>query len=499
MDDAADGQDGESADLATKLGFPIVDIVPDGDILLDVTFETSKETLKAARKAAKPRPGQKVTPPVFKARNRVGYRVQLSALKQNSKYFDNLLSDTRFAEARSIEESFQRLSLKNVKPSEADAGDLPLVKIHEDDEATRSAGHNSVFEDLLRILHRKQSTAKAVTMQHLAVLALLADRFNCIAIVSRYLNALKYKWPATQTRVSRDDGPTLSRATEETLRQKILVAWLLDQPPKLQVATRELIMYGSRRWSEYLDEEQEESYAAAWWDLPDDLEQELHHRRERILTTIASIQTHFLGLYTSRTRQCKLGYDSSASCDSYQLGEMIKFLCSRNLLFLTSFTPSPFLSPSISSSTLPETPDISTTDIGSILATLKQCPAYQIDKNHTHCGLRARALPAVEYVQAMLASGAVAIARPAWVRDREGAAWRSSLGVEGGHDGDGKRERKVFRFTRGLATDQRLRMEGAMAVDRSARALFTADEWDWSTEDRDETRGVEFGRWPAAR
>ncbi|KAK3297989.1 uncharacterized protein B0H64DRAFT_423867 [Chaetomium fimeti] len=511
MDDTVDGQDGESTDLTNKLGFPIVDIVPDGDIVLDVTLDTSKETLKAARKAAKPRPGQNVTPPVFKARSRVGYRVQLAVLKQNSKYFDNLLSDTRFTEARSIEETFQKLSLKNVKPSEADAADLPMVKIHEDDEATRSAGHGSVFEYLLRILHRKQSIAKAVSMQHLAVLALLADRFDCIAIVSRYLNALKYKWPATQTRVSRDDGPTLSRAAEENLRQKILVAWLLDQPPKLQIATRELIMYGSRRWSDYFDEDQDESYAAAWWDLPDDLEQELHHRRECVLTTIASIQTHFLGLYTSRTRQCKLGYDSSASCDSYQLGEMVKFLCSRNLLFLTSFAPSPFPPPPSTSSPTPgttpsttnttsEIPDISTIDIGSILATLKQCPAYQIDKNHTHCGLRARALPAVEYVQAMLASGAVSIARQAWMRDRDGAAWLRSGGLDGGgvgHKGEG--ERKVFRFTRGLATDQRLRMEGAMAVDRSARALFTADEWDWSTEDRDESRGVEFGRWPAAR
>lgn len=205
---------------------------------------------------------------------------------------------------------------------------------------------------------------------------------------------------------------------------------------------------------------------------------------------------------------------------------MIKFLCARNLLFLTSFAPSPFPSshPSPSptpsttlssttatttTTTTPEIPDISTLDIGSILAALKQCPAYQIDKNHTHCGLRARALPAVEYVQAMLASGAVAISRPAWVRDREGATWRSLAAEEGGGDGDGHgrvrdgvvggERRKVFRFTRGLATDQRLRMEGAMAVDRSARALFMADEWDWSTEDRDESRGVEFGRWPAAR
>ena len=272
MGDTADGQDGDPADSASKLEFDVVDIVPDGDIVLDVTFETSKETLKAARKAAKPRPGQKDAAPVLKPRTRVGYRVELAVLKQNSKYFDNLLSDTRFAEARAIEASFEKLSLKSVKPSEADAADLPVVRIHEDDEATRSAGQDSAFEDLLRILHRKQSTSKAVTMHYLAVLAVLADRFDCIAIVSRYLNALKYKWPATQTRLARDDGPALSRATEETLRQKILVSWLLDQPPKLHAATRELIMYGSRRWSAFLDEDDGEHDTAAWWDLPDDLE-----------------------------------------------------------------------------------------------------------------------------------------------------------------------------------------------------------------------------------
>ncbi|KAL2175257.1 uncharacterized protein P884DRAFT_262400 [Thermothelomyces heterothallicus CBS 202.75] len=109
------------------------------------------------------------------------------------------------------------------------------------------AGHVSVFEDLLRILHRKQSTSKAVIMHYLAVLAVLADRFDCPGIVSRYVSSLKYKWPATPTRPSRDDGPSLSRAGEEILRQKILGAWLLDQPLKLHGATRELIMSGLRR------------------------------------------------------------------------------------------------------------------------------------------------------------------------------------------------------------------------------------------------------------
>ncbi|KAL2157821.1 hypothetical protein VTH06DRAFT_5090 [Thermothelomyces fergusii] len=251
MGDTADSRDGDPADSPrTKPGFPVVTIVPEGDIVLDVTFETSRETLKAARRAARPRPGQNAaSPPALQPETRVGYRVQLSALKQNSKYFANLLGDTRFAEAKSIEQGLQQLLLKNVKPSEADAGDLPVVRIREDDEATRSASHVSVFEDLLRILHRKQSTSKAVTMHYLAVLALLADRFDCTAIVSRYVSALKYKWPATPAKPSRDDGPSLSRAAEELVRQKILVAWLLDQPLKLHAATRELIVSGSRRWS----------------------------------------------------------------------------------------------------------------------------------------------------------------------------------------------------------------------------------------------------------
>ncbi|KAL2259651.1 hypothetical protein VTK26DRAFT_6610 [Humicola hyalothermophila] len=517
-----DGRSSSNGDLP----FKVIEIAPDGDILLDVTFDTSKETLKRARRAAKPRPGQKTQnppPPAPKARVRLGYRVQLSVLKHNSKYFDNLLSDTRFAEARSIEAAFEQLSLQNVKPSEAEARHLPVVQIHEDDEATQSAGQESVFADLLMILHRKQSTAaKSVTMHYLAVLALLADRFDCTPIVSRYLSALKYKWPATQTRLSREDGHALSRAAEETLRQKILVSWLLDQPLKMHAATRELVMYGSRRWLVTGEEdEEEETYRAAWWDLPDGLERELQHRRDCILNTIASVPRHFLRLYTtSRTRQCQLGYDSSASCDSYQLGEMVKFLVSRGLLFLVDFF-------SLHSSIMYDNSTDTTTaaavaDVGHVLATLRQCPSYQIDKHHTNCGLRTRMLPALEHIQAMLSSNVVSVSRQAWARDRAAASWFAAstsssasswdrgrdgdvsgdAGEDGG-GGDGKgwkeeKKKKVYRFTRAVATDQRLRYEGAMAVDRAARKLFTADEWDWTAEDQREADGL-GARWMSGR
>ncbi len=181
------------------------------------------------------------------------------------------------------------------------------------------------------------------------------------------------------------------------------------------------------------------------------------------------MQQHFLRLYTSRTRQCQLGYDSSASCDSYQLGETIKFLSSRNLLFLVDFSPGSF----------ELLPDLAGMDIGRLLSILKQCPSYQIDKNHTNCGLRTRIIPILDYIQSMLSSNVVSIARSAWKNDREATSWL--LSSEGSDDGHG-RAGKPFRFTRSVASDSRLRYEGAMAADRLARELFTASSWDWTPE-----------------
>lgn len=473
------------------LGFNVVEIVPDGDIVLDVTFDTSKEALKAARKATKPRSGQNLAQPSFKSTVRIGYRVRLSALKEHSNYFRNLLGDTRFKEATLIADKFAALSLQNVKPSEAAVGDLPFVKITEDDEATKSAGQETVFADLLKILHGKGVDTKPLTMQYLATLTVLADRFDCTASVSKALGGtLRFKWPVTLKPLPKEDsGPTLSKAAEETLRQKVLVAWLLSQPGKMQLATRELVMYGSRKWTSASDEDVEES-AASWWDLPDGLERELQFRRDCILNAIASAPRHFLQIYTSRQRkrQCQLGYDSSSSCDSYQLGEMVRFLVSRNLLFLVDF----------STHSLDNIRDYADIDILHILGVLKQCPSYQIDKNHTNCGLRTRVVPILDFIQVMLSSDVISISSARWRTSREATSWLPSE-----NDDDKKKEEAVFRFTRSMTGDGRLRFEDALGADRMAKRLFTADRWDWTPEEdwgtSGETRGNiwGFGRGPA--
>ncbi|KAK2070975.1 hypothetical protein P8C59_005432 [Phyllachora maydis] len=442
----------------------IVDIAVDGDVVLDVLFcPTSPDTLRAAL--------------------RVGYRVRLAALRTQSKYFDRLLGDTRFREAKSVELALHNLAARRVPPAQAGPPDLPLVPMVVDDESSRSAAAalEPALGDLMRLLHAGDVATKPVTLAYVAVLAVLADRFDCTAVLAaRTATSLRFKWPVTSPQQARGVGPDesdggLTRAAEDALRQKTLVAWLLGLPLQLHAATRELVVYGSRQWSAFADESDARARARAralprWWELQDGLEAELEHRRACLLNAIGSVQAHFLRLYSSRSRQCLLGYDSSASCDSYQLGEMVRFLASRGLLFLVDY----------SAASLDKLPgQAAAWSVDRLLATLKQCPGYQIDKNHTNCGMRTRILPILEFLQSMLATNVLSISLPAWRKDRGSASWLPAAADPPRSDD----EKAVFRFTRALAADQRLRYQGAMAAEGIAKAVFTAHSWDWTPDD----------------
>ncbi|TGJ87263.1 hypothetical protein E0Z10_g1546 [Xylaria hypoxylon] len=496
MEDSATGAP-DGGDSSSE--HPEVIVVSEhGDVVLDATFQNSKDTIRSARKASvqprhatgrwEPQPPQ----PLPKARVRLAFRVDLAVLKGQSKYFDKLLGDSHFKEANDVADAFAALSLKNVKPGDAHVKDLPWVEIHDDDVATSYAYREMAFADLLRILHGQDAkTGQAqITMSFVTTLAVLADRFDCAVAVSKYVaTGLKFKWPVTSRgKPVRDDGAGfsgMSRANENVLRQKILVSWLLNQPAKFQAATRELIMNGSCQWSSF-GEEEDETASATWWYLQDGLEQELQYRRNSVLNTLASVPRHFLMLYTASrsARQCKLGYDSSVACDSYQLGEMFKFLTNKGLLFLVDFSPA----------SLDAIADTALLPVDHVLATLRQCPAYQIDKNHTNCGLRTRLLPILDFIQALLSANSIPVSRTAWKSGRAAHAWMPGE-PDAKVDARGDGGVKPFRFTRALAGDQRLRFENAMGADKFARDVFTATSWDWTAEDQGSDHVSTTPRW----
>jgi hypothetical protein len=184
-------------------------------------------------------------------------------LKKTSKYFELLLGSERFAEGSGIASTFATLKAKGISPSEAEPQDLPRIVITDDDDATRIAGREVVFGDLLRILHGADITTR-LTIPYLAMLAVMADRFDCTQTVARYVKSTKrFPWPQTFGQ--------MTAATEEVLRQKILIAWLLDDQVKLASATKELILRGSLRWTSS-EEQPDKDQQATWWDLQDGIE-----------------------------------------------------------------------------------------------------------------------------------------------------------------------------------------------------------------------------------
>ncbi|RGP68639.1 hydroxyproline-rich glyco [Fusarium longipes] len=462
----ADGSEASKKDLP-----PVVDIDAAGDIVLDVTFETSASTLNKTRRAELAASRKAGTQPpdrsTLKSKVRVAYRVNLAALKKHSKYFSNLLSNSQFREAKLITDIHEKLAQLKINTKEADVQDLPWIPITDDDDATRAAGRENVMEDILNIIHQQPTKTSRGTMSYVTTLAIVADRFDCVAAVARVLNTdLKFKWPLTSNKPLRSEDGRPAEA-EQVLRQKILVAWLLGQPMRLQQSSREIIMRGSSLWSEFHDPDT--NMTAAWWNLPDGLEEELRYRRESILNTVSSVQRHFLALFSSRERQCKLGYDSSAACDSYQLGQMLKFFVNKNLLFLVDYSPA----------SLNMVPDTAMIEIEELLTTLQQCPSYQVDKNHTNCGLRTRLEPILSYMRSMLSANVIAIPYADWKKRPTETSWMAQK-EQASDDRDSVP--KKFQFTRAIANDQRLRYEGALYVDKMARAMFLADEWDWTPE-----------------
>lgn len=102
----------------------------------------------------------------------------------------------------------------------------------------------------------------------------------------------------------------------------------------------------------------------------------------------------------------------------------------------------------------------------------------------------------------MLSAGSVQLSLVSWKQERRKSSWTAQPSTTEDNE-QGKTafvvtnnneqqqqhrpqpKGRVFRFTRAVATDQRLRFEGAMAADKMARELFTADGWDWTPEDID--------------
>jgi len=395
-------------------GERIIAVAAHGDVILQIEHETNT-TKHVAR-----------------------FRISAPALKQHSRYFERLLQAGRFGEGSRVEEQHKSLRERYQSMAEVPDTELPVVSVQDVGRTSTVKSLAALCTDFLYIMHGKDTqTFPPVT--NLANLAIAADRFDALEVIKSYAKRKKM--------IRALDGKTTPKAdnalSEEKVRQRLLVAIMLDYPPWIEKYSARLIIKG------WVGRDAELS-AALWWDLPQRFEDELAYRRDCVLETIQSLQSYFLGLYTSRERQCKLGYDSSPQCDSFQLGEMIRFFTKTGMLQLqgalldTSEPPVPYAG-----------------DLFFLLDTLRQVPEYQIDRNHNHCGIRTRITPLLDLLQECLYY--VSVCPDCWASDRAKHAWI-----------DQKRpllwKKQSFN----------LRSQGHGNRHADLRVMFTATERDWS-------------------
>ncbi|CCU81750.1 hypothetical protein BGHDH14_bgh04275 [Blumeria hordei DH14] len=460
---------------------PLVEIKTDGDLILDVSFRTGQDCSKSiprdalrllrADKSAFPSP-------------RILYRVKSSILAKNSEYF-RLLLGPQFSEGIALAKRTEQLAEARVQPAQVEASKIPRISIVDEDFTTKTVGRENIFADLLRIVHGLEPATKPFTTQCWTVLALMADNYDLVPSISSRCQKLvvRHKYVVTP-----------DRAGEEILRQKILILYHLEKGPHFSAATREKIKAAT--YSEATGARSHLKAQGAWWDIPYGIESEISYRRICVLRTIASIQTQFLQLYSSRDIQCRLGYDSSPSCDSFQLGEMVKFLSRKNLIFLVSFLPE-----------LHEDSNLKwleayTGEIDFLIEELRQCPSYQLDRNHTHCGLRTRLLPALDYIKTCMDTGlgiSLTHTRAAHSRSRF-MSWQSPspttqptrptwIDTNNQNMSLPGEDSRCFRFAL-------VKSQLALGVKNSDPVeLFTAQSWDWNTDCKisNERLGKAFG------
>ncbi|KAI5359152.1 hypothetical protein Slin15195_G067800 [Septoria linicola] len=364
------------------------------------------------------------------------YRVSTVTLKTRSRYFLSLL-DGRFGESAKIDKQHAVLRQQYVHLSKAPSSELPSVHIEDIGRISAVKSIDALCTDFLLILHGKDTVA-SLPVANLANLAILADRFDALETVREH---------AMRKKLMRAiDGKTTTKAelglTEERMRQRLLVGILLDHAQWMDRYSARLIMKG------WVGKEAEES-DAMWWSLPQRLEEELLSRREYILDMLQSSIAQFVALYTSRERQCRLGYDSSAACDSFQLGEMIRFLSRtgilqvKGMLFDAADPPEPYEG-----------------DIMVLIEALRQVPEYQIDRNHSHCGIRGRLIAMLNMVTDALHH--VGICAECWTASRHEHSWIDAKRPLLWHS-------QTYR-SRGL---------GHKEMHAQVRSMFMATERDW--------------------
>jgi hypothetical protein len=193
---------------------------------------------------------------------RFSYRVDSTALKARSRYFERLFGD-QFDEGKRLLAAFEALKTAGYStPADAPNAALPTISIVNVGRISQVSSIRNLIADFLHALHGNELAVAKPPLANLANLAVVADRFDALPYFGdvvrkkKYLEALDSKTKGKEMR-------------EERARQRLLLGILIDYPLWVTKYSKHLIMRDSVRWK---PEAEAEDNAALWWDLPNGVE-----------------------------------------------------------------------------------------------------------------------------------------------------------------------------------------------------------------------------------
>ena len=206
------------------------------------------------------------------------YRCLRSVLRSASEYFNVLLDPVKFSEGIAIEARLQDLTRQYNVAAAIPVSELPKAIVSDVGDLPKDCVSTATVVALFFKLLHDSSTAwpvlRAESVNLIALLSIVADRFACLNTIAEYLMRLRLR-----STLLKDRKSATAHKRELENRQKLLAGYILGFPEWVQQSSATLIVEGPiRRTTTNLDssgDEEQEGDDALWWRLPGGVEGEL--------------------------------------------------------------------------------------------------------------------------------------------------------------------------------------------------------------------------------
>ena len=202
------------------------------------------------------------------------YRCSREVLRRTSEYFNVLLDPVKFSEGIAVEARIRDLTRQYNDTATIPASELPKVVVADVGDIPKGyTSSGTVIRLFFEILHDPSTpwpVPRAQSVNLVALLSIIADRFDCLNTTAEYLRRQGLD-TALRTRKS-----ATAHKTELDNRQRLLAGSLFGFPDWVRQCSAALIIDGTRKQAvtslHSSEDEERERDEALWWRLPGGIE-----------------------------------------------------------------------------------------------------------------------------------------------------------------------------------------------------------------------------------